>query len=48
MEADEESSDKANVEGTRHVIEFANSIEVGRFHHTSSIAVAGQVQGPLP
>jgi short-subunit dehydrogenase len=45
MESDEDSMRRANVEGTRHVIEFANSIEVGRFHHTSSIAVAGKFKG---
>jgi NAD(P)-dependent dehydrogenase (short-subunit alcohol dehydrogenase family) len=45
MESDEDSLRRANVEGTRHVIEFANSIEVGRFHHTSSIAVAGRFTG---
>ena len=33
------------MEGTRHVVEFANSIEVGTFHHTSSIAVAGKFKG---
>ena len=36
---------KANVEGTRHVVEFVNSHDVGRFHHTSSIAVAGDYKG---
>jgi NAD(P)-dependent dehydrogenase (short-subunit alcohol dehydrogenase family) len=45
IEADEEASVRANVEGTRHVIEFANSHGVGRFHHTSSIAVAGSYRG---
>jgi NAD(P)-dependent dehydrogenase (short-subunit alcohol dehydrogenase family) len=45
IEADEESSERANVEGTRHVIEFANAHDVGRFHHTSSIAVAGSYSG---
>ena len=45
MESDEESLRRANVDGTRHVIEFANSIDVGRFHHTSSIAVAGTHKG---
>jgi NAD(P)-dependent dehydrogenase (short-subunit alcohol dehydrogenase family) len=45
IEADEESSERANVEGTRHVVEFANAHDVGRFHHTSSIAVAGSYQG---
>jgi NAD(P)-dependent dehydrogenase (short-subunit alcohol dehydrogenase family) len=45
IEADEESSVRANVDGTRHVAEFANAREVGRFHHTSSIAVAGDYRG---
>ena len=45
MEADEEASRKANVEGTRHAVDFANAIGVGRFHHTSSIAVAGKFKG---
>jgi NAD(P)-dependent dehydrogenase (short-subunit alcohol dehydrogenase family) len=45
VEADEDASEKANVEGTKHVIEFANSHDVGRFHHTSSIAVAGTYKG---
>ncbi|HYN91562.1 MAG TPA: SDR family oxidoreductase [Thermoleophilaceae bacterium] len=45
VEADEESSERANVEGTRNVIEFASSHDVGRFHHTSSIAVAGNYEG---
>ena len=45
VEADEESSERANVDGTRHVIEFANAHDVGRFHHVSSIAVAGDYRG---
>ena len=45
IEAEEEASVRANVDGTRHVIEFANSHDVGRFHHTSSIAVAGSYKG---
>jgi NAD(P)-dependent dehydrogenase (short-subunit alcohol dehydrogenase family) len=45
IEADEESSVRANVGGTRHVVEFANGHRVGRFHHTSSIAVAGSYRG---
>ena len=43
--ADEDAVERANTEGTKHVIEFANSIELGRFHHTSSIAVAGGYRG---
>jgi len=45
MTADEESSRRANVDGTRHAVEFANSRGVGCFHHTSSIAVAGRFKG---
>jgi len=45
IEADEEASERANVDGTQHVIEFANAHKVGRFHHTSSIAVAGNYEG---
>jgi NAD(P)-dependent dehydrogenase (short-subunit alcohol dehydrogenase family) len=46
VDADEEAMTKANVEGTKHVIEFANSLQsLGRFHHTSSIAVAGHYKG---
>ena len=45
MDADDESMRRANVEGTRHVVQFANSLEVGLFHHTSSIAVAGKFKG---
>jgi NAD(P)-dependent dehydrogenase (short-subunit alcohol dehydrogenase family) len=44
--ASEEAMMKANVEGTRHVVEFANGHDVGMFHHTSSIAVAGDWKGP--
>jgi thioester reductase-like protein len=44
--ASEESMMRANVEGTRHVVEFANAHDVGMFHHTSSIAVAGDWKGP--
>ncbi|MFL5894829.1 MAG: SDR family oxidoreductase [Thermoleophilaceae bacterium] len=46
MAADEDAMMHANVEGTRHVVEFANNHDVGRFHHTSSIAVAGEWRGP--
>ena len=43
--ADEEQMMLSNVDGTRHVVEFANSVETGRFHHVSSIAVAGRFKG---
>src|SRR4051794_23988562 len=45
LAADEDAMVRANVDGTRHVVEFAKSIDVGRFHHTSSIAVAGRFDG---
>ncbi len=45
VEASDEAMFAANVEGTQHVAEFANAREVGRFHHTSSIAVAGRYRG---
>src|SRR3954469_6626075 len=46
MAASDESMMRSNVEGTRHVVEFANSHDVGMVHHTSSIAVAGDWKGP--
>jgi NAD(P)-dependent dehydrogenase (short-subunit alcohol dehydrogenase family) len=45
VDADEQAMERANVEGTQHVIEFANARDVGRFHHVSSIAVAGAYRG---
>ncbi|NLT07139.1 MAG: SDR family oxidoreductase [Solirubrobacterales bacterium] len=45
FEADEASSQRANVDGTRNAVEFANARGVGRFHHVSSIAVAGDYRG---
>ena len=45
MTAEEESNRVANVEGTRHAVELANQLEVGCFHHTSSIAAAGKFKG---
>jgi thioester reductase-like protein len=45
MSADDEVMERLNIDGTKHVIEFANSLQLGRFHHTSSIAVAGRYKG---
>jgi NAD(P)-dependent dehydrogenase (short-subunit alcohol dehydrogenase family) len=45
IDADDDAMEKANVEGSRHVAEFSNQHEVGRFHHVSSIAVAGAYKG---
>jgi len=43
--ADAESQIAANVEGTRHALEFADAIKTGVFHHVSSIAAAGLYPG---
>jgi NAD(P)-dependent dehydrogenase (short-subunit alcohol dehydrogenase family) len=45
LKADEESQVKANVEGTRNVVEFAKAIDAGHLHHVSSIAAAGLYEG---
>jgi NAD(P)-dependent dehydrogenase (short-subunit alcohol dehydrogenase family) len=45
MTADEEANRVANVDGTRHAVELANTLEAGIFHHTSSIAAAGRYKG---
>ncbi|MEA2423639.1 MAG: hypothetical protein QOH13_49 [Thermoleophilaceae bacterium] len=46
MTASDDELMRANVDGTRHVVEFANAHDVGMFHHTSSLAVAGDWKGP--
>src|SRR5215472_15852857 len=40
LEASEESNQRANVDGTRNVVELAQRLQA-RVHHMSSIAVAG-------
>jgi NAD(P)-dependent dehydrogenase (short-subunit alcohol dehydrogenase family) len=45
MEADAESQQAANVEGTRHMVELAEAVEAGRVHMVSSIAAAGLFEG---
>src|SRR6476646_10033167 len=45
MEADAESQEVANVEGTRHAVELAGAIDAGCFHQISSIAAAGLYRG---
>ncbi|MBS1860817.1 MAG: SDR family oxidoreductase [Actinobacteria bacterium] len=40
-----EAQQVANVEGTRHAIELAGALDVGCFHHVSSIAAAGLYRG---
>jgi NAD(P)-dependent dehydrogenase (short-subunit alcohol dehydrogenase family) len=43
--ADEESQVQVNIEGTRHVCEFAKAVDAGHLHHVSSIAAAGLYEG---
>jgi NAD(P)-dependent dehydrogenase (short-subunit alcohol dehydrogenase family)/thioester reductase-like protein len=41
LEADDQANELANVQGTRNAVAFANAIRASRFHHVSSIVVAG-------
>ncbi|HET8756592.1 MAG TPA: SDR family oxidoreductase [Solirubrobacteraceae bacterium] len=43
--ADETTNALLNVGGTQNAIELANALDVGMFHHMSSIAVAGSYDG---
>jgi NAD(P)-dependent dehydrogenase (short-subunit alcohol dehydrogenase family) len=45
MTADAESQRLANVEGTRHMVEFAEAVEAGHVHMVSSVAAAGLYKG---
>src|SRR4051794_9589879 len=45
MTADAESQRLANVQGTRHMVEFAEKVEAGHVHMVSSIAAAGLYRG---
>ena len=43
--ADDEASIKANVDGTRSVVDLAADLRAGCLHHVSSVAVAGDHEG---
>jgi len=45
LKASAEEQQAANVDGTRHAVEFAEAIEAGCFDHVSSIAAAGLYDG---
>ena len=45
MTADAASQNVANIEGTRHMVQFAEDVEAGRVHMVSSIAAAGLYKG---
>jgi NAD(P)-dependent dehydrogenase (short-subunit alcohol dehydrogenase family) len=41
LDASEDDNRRANVDGTRNVVQLANAVGAARLHHVSSIAVAG-------
>ncbi|MDS4040678.1 MAG: SDR family oxidoreductase [Candidatus Competibacter sp.] len=45
LKASAEIQEKVNIDGTRNVVAFAEAIEAGCFHLTSSIAAAGLYEG---
>ena len=45
LQASADDQQAANVDGTRHAVEFATAIAAGCFHHVSSIAAAGLYEG---
>ena len=45
LAASPESQELANIDGTRHAVELAQGLQVGCFHHVSSIAAAGLYEG---
>ena len=45
LTASAEDDERANVDGTRHVVEVCNRIGAARLHYMSSIAVAGGYKG---
>src|SRR3954470_17647832 len=45
MTADQETNDRSNVGGTREALALAADLQAGRFHHVSSVAVAGEYDG---
>nr|WP_296020476.1 SDR family oxidoreductase [uncultured Acidovorax sp.] len=45
LSADEETQVAVNIEGTRNTVDLAKAIDVGHFHHVSSIAAAGLYEG---
>ncbi len=45
LSADLASQEAANLDGTRHAMQFADQVNAKCFHHTSSIAAAGLYRG---
>jgi NAD(P)-dependent dehydrogenase (short-subunit alcohol dehydrogenase family) len=47
MTADDATNEELNVGGTRHALELAAALEAGCFHQVSSVAAAGEYDGPF-
>jgi NAD(P)-dependent dehydrogenase (short-subunit alcohol dehydrogenase family) len=45
LAADADTQVQVNIEGTRHMVEFAKAVQAGHVHHVSSIAAAGLYEG---
>ncbi len=45
LSADAQSQESANIDGTRHAVQFAEAVKADCFHHVSSIAAAGLYDG---
>jgi len=45
LAASADAQEAANIEGTRHAVQFAEAVRAGCFHHVSSIAAAGLYEG---
>jgi NAD(P)-dependent dehydrogenase (short-subunit alcohol dehydrogenase family) len=47
LTADDETNEVMNVGGTRHALELSDVLEAGCFHQVSSVAAAGEYDGPF-
>jgi NAD(P)-dependent dehydrogenase (short-subunit alcohol dehydrogenase family) len=47
MTADDATNEAMNVGGTRHALELAEALQAGCFHQVSSVAAAGEYDGPF-
>jgi NAD(P)-dependent dehydrogenase (short-subunit alcohol dehydrogenase family) len=47
LTADDDTNQAMNVGGTRHALELSDALEAGCFHQVSSVAAAGEYDGPF-
>ncbi len=47
MTVDDATNQALNVDGTRHALELAEAVKAGCFHQVSSVAAAGEYDGPF-